>query len=158
MERYKRSFCWMNGSLNIMADFQKIHICTLKKFQKIFMGCPIKMGTVGIDPFVIMTENYTQDDDSTAYRVTGLSVEILQLVCEKMNLTTVFLAPSLNMELDSFVKEITELDEGLSDVLTGVLPLVPLVVTSSFDATIPYIHTNVKMFVPCQKTIPGTEN
>jgi hypothetical protein len=32
-----------------------------------------------------------------------------------MNLTTVFLAASLNMEMDSYVKEITELDEGLSD-------------------------------------------
>jgi hypothetical protein len=47
------------------------------------MGCPNKVGTVGIDPFVIMTENYTQNGGSIAYRVTGLSVEILQLVCEK---------------------------------------------------------------------------
>jgi len=65
----------------------------LAKVPKNFMGCPIKLGTIGIEPYVIMTENYTQNDGSTEYRLTGLSVEILQLVCQKMNLTTVFLAP-----------------------------------------------------------------
>ena len=75
-----------------------------------------------------------------------------------MNLTTVFLAPSLNMEMDTFKKEITELDEDLSDVLTETVPLLPVVVTSSFDATIPYIEETVKMLVPCLKPIPGTQN
>jgi len=127
------------------------------KVPKNFMGCPFKVGTVGIDPFVIKPQNYTQHDGRIAYKLTGLSVEILQLVCNKMNLTTLFLASSLNLEMDSYVKEITELDEGFSDVLTGVVPLLPLVVTSSFDATIPYINENVKMLVPCPKAIPGTE-
>jgi len=45
-----------------------------------FKGCPIKLGTVGIDPYVIMTENFTQNDGSSAYEVTGLSVEELKLV------------------------------------------------------------------------------
>jgi len=127
------------------------------KVPKNFMGCPIKVGTVGIDPFVTMTENYAHSVGRIPYKLTGLSVELLKLVCEEMNLTTVFLIPSLNMELDSFVKEIDELDEGLSDVLTGVIPLIPLVLTSSFDATVPYTHTKVKMLVPCPKAIPGTE-
>jgi hypothetical protein len=122
------------------------------------MGFSIKVGTVKIDPYVIMTENYTQNDGSTAHKLTGLSVDILQLVCEKMNLTTVFLAPSLNLEENSFLKEISDLDEGLSDVLTGAIPLLPIVVTSSFDASIPYTHVNVKMLVPCPKAIPGTDN
>jgi hypothetical protein len=74
-----------------------------------------------------------------------------------MNLTSVFLAPSFNLEIDSFVKHIGELDDGISDVVTGIIPLLPIIVTSSFDATIPYIHANVKMLVPCPKAIPGTE-
>ena len=127
------------------------------KVPKNFMGCPIKVGTVGIDPYVIMTENCTHYVGRIPYKLTGLSVEILKFVCEKMNLTTVFLAPSLNMEADSYIKEVTKLDEGLSDVVTGVLPLLPLIVTSSFDATIPYTHTNLKMLVPCPKAILGTE-
>jgi hypothetical protein len=74
-----------------------------------------------------------------------------------MNLSTVFLPPSINMEMDSYVKWITELDEGLSDVLTGIVALVPLVLTSLFEATIPYSYENVKMFVPCPKAILGTQ-
>jgi ABC-type amino acid transport substrate-binding protein len=104
-----------------------------------------------------MTENYTQNDGSTAYRVTGLSVEILQLVCEKMNLTTVFLAPSLILDLNSFGKEKADLDDGISDVLTGIVPLSPSFVTAYYDATIPYTHVQLKILVPCPKAIPGTQ-
>jgi len=121
------------------------------------MGCPIKVGTIGISPFVIMTENYTQNDGSTVYKLTGLSVEILKLVCEKMNLTALFLAPSLNLVFDSAINQIAELEEGLSDLLTGTVPLAPIVLTSSFDTTITYMHLNVKMLVPCPKAILGTE-
>jgi len=147
----------MNGYLKIMESFQKRHICTPPKVPKNFMGCPIKVGTRGIDPYVIMTENYTQNDGSTAHKLTGLSVEILNLVCEKMNLTAVFLAPSINMEMASFVKELANVEDGLSDVLNGLVYLMPLIVTSSFDATIPYTHASLKMHFPCPKAILGTE-
>ena len=94
-----------------MEDFQKMHICTPRKFQN-FNEFSFKVGTTEIDTYVIMTENYAQNDGSTAkkVRVTGLSVEVLKLVCEKKNLTTVSFAPSLNMEFDSFVKAIAELE------------------------------------------------
>ena len=104
-----------------------------------------------------MTENYTRYDGSTSYQLTGLSVENLKLLCEKMKLTTVFHSPSLNIEIDYTLKIIFELDEGFSDLLTGTVLLKPLIVPSSFDATIPYIHLKVKMLVPCPKAIPGTE-
>ena len=42
------------------------------KLPKDFMGCPIIFGNFGINPYVIMTENYTQNDGSTAYKLTGL--------------------------------------------------------------------------------------
>jgi hypothetical protein len=106
---------------------------------------------------VIITENYTQNDGRISYELTGLSVEIVQLVCEKMNLTTVFLAPSLNTEIDSYIKEVSELVAGSSDVLTGLVPLLPLVVKSSFDATITYTHLKVKMLLPCPKALPGSQ-
>jgi hypothetical protein len=110
---------------------------------------------------VIMTENYAHNDGNIAYKFTGLSIEILHLVCQKMNLTTVFLPPSLNMEIASYAKETAELDKCLSDVLTRVLPQLPIFLTSSFDDTIhykiPYTHDDVKMLVPCPKAIPGTE-
>ena len=127
------------------------------KVPKNFMRCPIKLGTLGLQPYAIMTENSTQNDGSTEYILTGLAVEMLKLICEKINLKAVFLPPSLNLEIFSRVKQRVDLDEGLSDVLSGTLPLTPFVVTSSFYATIPYIFVNVNMLVPCPKAIPGLE-
>jgi len=106
-----------------------------------------------MDPYVIVTDNYMQNDGSTAYKVTGLSVEILKAVCEKMNLTVNILAPQRPWTFEFF----SELLEGLTDVACGLIPLIPLVVTSSFDVTIPHLFGNVKMLVPCPKAIPGTE-
>ena len=45
--------------------------------------------------------NYTQNDGSTAYKVTGSAGEIFKLVFDKLNLTAVFLATSLNIVIDS---------------------------------------------------------
>ena len=127
------------------------------KVPKNFMGCPIKVGTIGIDPYVIMIENYTHNDGSTAYKLTGLAVDILKFVCEKMNLTTILLPPSLNSEFHLYLKETWDLFGDLSDVLTGTIPLLPFTVTSLFEASIPYTHVNLKMLVPCPKAILGTE-
>jgi len=106
---------------------------------------------------VIWTENYTQNDGSTAYKVTGLSVELLVLIFDKMNLTTVFLPPARGTAEVPYIKVLSDLANGLSDVVTGALALLPIVVTSSYDATIPYTHTELKMLLPCPKPIPGTE-
>jgi len=127
------------------------------KDPKSFTHCPIKIASIGDDPLVIVTENYQQNDGRTAYKVTGLSVEILVLVFEKMNLTAVFLPPVIGIAQDSYFKVLSDFEDGLSDVVTGALPLLSIVVTSSYDATIPYIHTELKMLFPCPKPIPGTE-
>ena len=121
------------------------------------MGCPIKVGTAGFEPYVIMTENCIHNGGSTKYKLTGLSVDILKLVCEKMNLTTDFLALSQNVSIYNFENGFGALEDGLSDVLTGIIPLAPFVVTSSFDPTLPYLYDNFKLLVPCPIAIPGTE-
>jgi hypothetical protein len=123
----------------------------LTKVPNSFMGCPIKVEAAGIDHNVIITENYTHNDGSSVYKPTGLSVEILKLICEKISLTTMFLPPSLNMEIDSIVKEVSQLEECLSGVLTGVVPFMPVLVTSSFDATVPYTHLKLKCLFLVQK-------
>jgi len=127
------------------------------KVPKSFTRCPIKLQTIGFDPYIIWTENYQQNDGRTAYKVTGLSVKILVLVFEKMNLTTVFLPPATGTAQDSYFKVLSDLQDDLSDVVTGRLPLLPIVLKSSYDATIPYTHTELKMLLPCPKPIPGTE-
>jgi hypothetical protein len=127
------------------------------KIPKSFMRCPIKVATIGVDPYVIWTGNSTQNDGSTVYRVTGLSVDILVSVLDKMNLTTVFLPPAISTETDPYIKVLSDFEDGLSDVVTGAIPLLPMVVTSSYDATIPYTHNEMKMLLPCPKPIPGSE-
>jgi hypothetical protein len=127
------------------------------KVPKSFTRCPIKVATIGVDPFIIWTENDTQNGDTTVYKVTGLSAEIVLLVFEKMNLTTVFLPPAITTESDPYFKVLSDLENGLSDVATGAIPLLPIVVTSSYDATIPYARSEMKMLLPCPKLIPGTE-
>jgi len=47
------------------------------KVPKNFTRFPIKLHSIGGNPYVIGTENYQQDEGSTAYKVTGLSVEYL---------------------------------------------------------------------------------
>ena len=124
---------------------------------KNFMGYPIKLATIVFKPYVITTRKHTQIDSSAAYELTGLSVDILKLVCEKMILTAAFLAPLQNTNLESSAKLLREIENGLSDVLTGIIPLMPLVVTSSVDPTIPYQYDNLRLFVPCPKAIHGME-
>jgi len=124
-----------------------------EKVPKNFMGIPIKVAVLAKDLGVKITENSTENDYRIARKAKHLAVEVVQLVCEKMNLTTIFLAPYP----DFTAKQFDDLNEGLSDILTGLIPLIPVVVTSSFDFTIPYEQINAKMFVPCPKAIPGPE-
>jgi len=137
-------------------DSENAHLYPAK-VPKNLMGCPIKVSTIGFKPFVIMTRNYTENDGSIAYEMTGLTVEILKFVCELMNLTTIFLAPSLEMNFEAYVKVYGEFEDGLSDVIFGSVPLMPVIVTSSFDHSVPYLHVQYKLFAPCPKAIPGTE-
>jgi len=89
------------------------------------MFCPIKFAVLGLDDGVIITEYSTQNGESYVYKSKYIWVEIVKLVCDKMNLTKIFLAPFLDFDLDSFLKEFGDLEEGLSDVLTGFIPLIP---------------------------------
>jgi len=127
------------------------------KVPKDFMGLPIILGWLSNDISMKITENSTENDYRIARKAKYLCVEIVQLVCEKMNLTTIYRAPSTEFSIDSYSKEFGDLDDGLSDVLTGLIPLIPFVAISSFDVTIPYDVVSAKMFVPCPKPIPGPE-
>jgi len=127
------------------------------KVPKDFMGLPIKLGLISHNLDVNITENATENDYRIARKTKNPAVEIVQLVCEKMNLTTIIRAPSTDFSFDSYMKEFGDLDEGLSEVLTGLIPSIPFVVLPSFDITIPYGQIRFKLFVPCPKAIPGPE-
>jgi len=55
------------------------------------------------------------------------------------------------------VKNVPQLVDSLSEVLTAIIHLIPLVVTSSFHARLLYTYAIWKMLFPCPKAIPGTE-
>ena len=62
-------------------------------------------------------------------------------------MTTIFLEPSPEMNVDSYVRVIFEFEDGFSDVIVGTIPLMPVLVTSTFDPSIPYLYVQYKLFL-----------
>ena len=61
-----------------------------------FHGCQIRIGSAGIPPYVILTGNSTDSDGNVVYKLGGLTVQILLLGVDKMNVTVVFRKPILS--------------------------------------------------------------
>ena len=80
-------------------------------------------------------------------KITGLWVDLLKFLCEKLHLSSVFHAPFLYMELYSFFKTTAELEEEVCGVVTGTVPLILLAVTSSYDATIAHIRRDTDKYL-----------
>jgi len=112
--------------------------------SKGFQAFSINVAAIGIETVVIITENSTQNIFSNTYKSINIRVEIFKLFCEKMNKTKIFLPTSLDFNHESFAKEIGVLEEGLSDVLTRCVYLLPNFVTFSFETTIPYEYISAK--------------
>jgi hypothetical protein len=127
------------------------------KIPKDFQNCVIRVATVGIEPFVTLIKNHTQQDGSTVYEVRGLSVEYFLLSMKKMNMTVAFLPPLLDMSSESSWKAVDSLVNGSSDVIVGSVPMLPIVVTDEIEPSAPYIHDVVKWFVPCPRSFPRAE-
>jgi hypothetical protein len=80
-------------------------------------------------------------------------VEYFLLSMEKMNMTVVFLQPSLDISFEAVMAEAAKLTTGTADVTVGIVPLVPAVVMGNTEPSIPYISDAFKWFVPCPKPI-----
>ncbi|PNF20715.1 hypothetical protein B7P43_G17653 [Cryptotermes secundus] len=122
-----------------------------QKLQKDFQNCVIRVASIGISPFVILTENHTITDGGELYDVRGFSVEYILIAINKMNLSAVFLPPSLELSLDAAVAGLSNLMSRQSDILIGMVPLLPVVLTAFTEPSIPYIYDAVKWFLPCPK-------
>ncbi|KAJ4431199.1 hypothetical protein ANN_19796 [Periplaneta americana] len=114
-----------------------------------YSGCPLKIGSIGIQPFVYLKENSTQIYGDASLKVEGMSVQQLLLPIEKMNLTPIFLPPILNLTMDGYLQIVAELTNGVSDIVTGALPLFPALISSDYEPTIPFEFTSVSWFLPC---------
>ena len=91
------------------------------------------------------------------YNVGGLAVQNLLLAVEKMNVTVVFLKPSLEITIDRAFYEAANLADKISDIVIGTSMLIPLYTTPWFQPTIPYEYDSLKWFVPCPQPVARME-
>jgi hypothetical protein len=118
-----------------------------------FMGCPIRVSIIGFEPFVVITENHTQEDGSIVYNVGGLLVENFIVSLTKMNFSVTFLSPEVDVSIASFMKAIDDQVGGLSDILIGFVPILPMTVFPGFTHTIPVAASIFAFFLPCPSRI-----
>ena len=99
----------------------------------------------------------TKEDGNNMYEIRGLAVEYFLLPVRKMNLTVVFLEPTLKPSGKAVMTEGTKLMDGIFDVVVGIIPFVPILVSGMTETSIPYISGNAKFFVLCPKQISKGE-
>ena len=127
------------------------------KIPNNFQKCVIKAASIGFHPFVSLISTETKEDGTILYEVRGLMVEYFLLSIKKMNLTVVFLQPSLVMSFETDATEGANLMAGISDILVGIVPLLPLVASGTYEPSIPFVSNPAKWFVPCPKSISRVE-
>jgi len=122
-----------------------------------FQKFVIEAATIGFHPFVSLIGEETKEDGNRVYEMRWILVEIFLLYVKKMNMTVVFLQPSLELSFGAIMREATQLKEGISNVVVGMLPLLPVLVSGTTELSIPYVSCAIKWFVPCPKPISRVE-
>jgi hypothetical protein len=95
-----------------------------------FHGCQIRVASIGIPPYIILTGKSTDSDGNVVYKLGGLAVQNLLLAVDKMNVTVVFLKPSLRISVVEVAYEAVNLADRTSDVVIGIVPLQATVVSA----------------------------
>jgi hypothetical protein len=113
-----------------------------------FMGCPIRVASIGVEPYLIAAEEIEQIGRGSIPRLTGLAIEPLLLVAEKINVTLIFLEPSFELTLRSYWTQMNTLNDGTSDLAVGAIPLITIV-ADLCDYTFPYLYDTVAAIMPC---------
>jgi hypothetical protein len=136
-----------------------IHNASLFPLKTIdnFHGCQIRVASVGIPPYIILTGNSTDRDGNVVYKLGGLAAHNLLLAVGKMNVTAVFLKPSVRVAMEEILNEAGNLAARRSDIVIGSLPLLPVYLSSWFQPTIPYEYAAVKWFFPCPQPVARME-
>jgi hypothetical protein len=123
------------------------------KIPNNFQKCVIKAATFGFHPFVSLISKEKKEDGTISYEMRGLMVEYFLLSIKKMNMTVVFLQPSLTISFEAAMAEATKLMAGFADVLVGIVPLLPIAVSGMTEPSLPYVSSAIKWFVLCPKPI-----
>jgi len=103
--------------------------------------------------FVILNRKEEEEDGKSVYDIRGLLVEILRLTMKKLNTTVVYLQPSMNLSFAAAMKEASRLTPGISDVVVGMVPLLPIAITGMAEPSISFDSSDYKWFLPCPKPI-----
>jgi hypothetical protein len=119
-------------------------------------GCPIRVSTSELMPYVISTTNYTDSDGNTVYKYGGLEMQYLLLVAEATNSTVVFLPPAEGDIKDTHFQQLLEVSSGVSDVAVGHFPL-NLIVTAYADPTVTIVFDTLRWYVPCPRPVARME-
>ena len=82
-----------------------------------------------------------------------MSVELFRLTMKKMNTTVVFFQPSLNITFEAGMTVSSMLTSGKADVVVGMIPYLPVLVTGMTDPSLSFDSSDLKWFVPCPKSI-----
>ena len=91
------------------------------------------------------------------YNLGGLAVQNLLLSVNKMNVTIMFLKPSLGLEVMDVAYETVNLVGRTSDIVIGMVPLQAAFLSHLFKQTIPYEYSAAKWFVPCPQPVSRKE-
>ena len=122
-----------------------------------FHGCKIRVSTLGLPPYIISMGNSTDREGNVMYKLGGIAVHNLLLAVDKMNVTVVFLKPSLRFNIVECTYEAGNLAGRRSDIVIGTIPLLPIFLSSWFQPTIPYDYIATKWFVPCPQPVARME-
>lgn len=126
------------------------------KIPNNLQGCPVRVSTSELIPYVISTTNYTDSDGNTIYRYRGLEMEYLLLLAEATNLTVVFLPPAEGDVKDTHLQQLTEVSTGISDVAIGHFPL-NLILIAYADPTVTIVFDTLRWYVPCPRPVARME-
>ncbi|KDR17223.1 uncharacterized protein LOC110831897 isoform X2 [Zootermopsis nevadensis] len=126
------------------------------KIPNNLQGCPIRVSTSELIPYVISTNTYVDSDGSTVYNYRGLEIEYLLLLTEAANLTVVYLPLAEGDVKDTHLQQLVEVSMGISDVAIGHFPLNSILIPFA-DPTITIVFDDLRWYVPCPKPVPRVE-
>jgi hypothetical protein len=113
------------------------------KIPNKFCGCLSTALFSVVNPYVMLTDNYTDSYGRTVLRLEEINVKFVSLVAEALNLTVNYRICGYDCEDEQHPLTI--------EIFAGFITLT-LNVIKYYDTTIPHIFDTYKWFVPCPKS------
>ncbi|KAJ9595844.1 hypothetical protein L9F63_012967 [Diploptera punctata] len=121
-----------------------------------FMGFPIKVGTIGTEPYVILKSNTTDQYGKKIFEIDGFLVHLVRTVAKKLNASLIFNEPYLDITKDSAMNMLLDLLQKKIDIIAGTL--LDLEMTRLYlEPSVRYSYDSVRWIVPCPNSISRAE-